>query len=136
MSVSHKKALAEGRSNSTTVDRYLYALNIPKKRPEGHHGDAQRRLADARTRMQTAVGVEKVLAAQEIRDIQAKLTQAKSTAKVDIKGLEAAFIRIAKTFGERRAIGYGAWRDAGVPPEVLRRAGVARTARLSAVARQ
>ena len=33
----------------------------------------------------------------------------------DVKSLEAEFIRIAKKFGENRGIGYGAWRDAGVP---------------------
>jgi hypothetical protein len=45
----------------------------------------------------------------------------------DIKSLEAAFVKIAKRFGENRGIGYGAWRDAGVPAVVLKKAGVART---------
>ena len=45
----------------------------------------------------------------------------------DIKSLEAAFVKIAKRFGENRGIGYGAWRDAGVPAVVLKQAGVART---------
>jgi hypothetical protein len=46
---------------------------------------------------------------------------------VDSKLLEADFVKIAKRFGEKRAIGYGAWRDAGVCAQVLERAGVART---------
>lgn len=46
---------------------------------------------------------------------------------VDSKLLEADFVKIAKRFGEKRAIGYGAWRDAGVCAQVLQRTGVART---------
>jgi hypothetical protein len=34
---------------------------------------------------------------------------------------------VAKKFGEKRGIGYGAWRDAGVPAQVLKKAGVRRT---------
>jgi hypothetical protein len=37
---------------------------------------------------------------------------------VDRKLLEADFVKIAKRFGEKRAIGYGAWRDAGVCAQV------------------
>ena len=40
---------------------------------------------------------------------------------VDMKSLEADFVKIAERFGEQRGIGYGAWRDAGVPAEVLKR---------------
>ena len=45
----------------------------------------------------------------------------------DAGRLEAAFVKIAKKFGDTRGIAYGAWRDAGVPTAVLKRAGIART---------
>ena len=45
-----------------------------------------------------------------------------------MKSLEAAFVKIARKFGQNRGITYGAWRDAGVPAVVLKKAGVARTA--------
>jgi hypothetical protein len=32
LSASHKQALAEGRTMSATVDRYLSAVNTPKRR--------------------------------------------------------------------------------------------------------
>ena len=32
LSASHKRALAEGRTMSATVDRYLTAVNTPKRR--------------------------------------------------------------------------------------------------------
>ena len=128
MSAAHKKALAEGRSMSLTVDRYLAVVNTPKRRGRKvSKATLEQRLASARTRAKAAIGIDKVLAAQDIRDLQAKIAQFESTTGADLKSLEAAFVKIAKKFGENRGIGYAAWRDAGVPAQVLRRAGVART---------
>ena len=113
---------------SATVDRYLAAVTTPKRRGRRvSMATLEQRLASARVRFKTASGVEKLLAAQEVRDLQAKLAQLQSTTQVDIKSLESAFVKTAKKFGENRGITYGAWRDAGVPAEVLKRAGVART---------
>jgi len=128
LSASHKKALTEGRTMSATVDRYLAAVNTPKRRGRKvTTATLEQRLANARVQVKTATGVEKVMAAQQVRDVQTKLTQAKAIGGVDIKTLEADFIKIAKRFGENKNIGYGAWRDAGVPSVVLKMAGVART---------
>jgi hypothetical protein len=113
---------------SATVDRYLAAVNTPSRRGRKvSRSTLEQRLESARSRFKSATGIDKLLAAQEIRDLQAKLSQLRSTAGVDVKGLEVAFVKIAKKFGENRGIGYGAWRDAGVPAQVLKRAGVART---------
>ncbi len=126
MSSAHKQALSEGRALSATVDRYLAAVNTPQRRGRKvSKATLEQRLADARVQAKTAVGVERVLAAQAVRDLQAKLTQLNSG--VDIKSLEANFVKIAKKFSENRGIGYGAWRDAGVPAQVLKRAGITRT---------
>ena len=128
LSASHKRALAEGRTMSATVDRYLSAVNTPKRRGRKVSKAALvARLAEARTRAKSAGGVEKVLAAQEVRDLQTRIANMESAGSSDIKSLEAAFVKIAKQFGENRGIGYGAWRDAGVPAVVLKKAGVART---------
>ena len=45
----------------------------------------------------------------------------------DIKAWQGASIKVAKRFEDNRGITYAAWRDAGVPADVLKRAGVART---------
>lgn len=128
MSAAHKKALAEGRAMSATVDRYLAAVNTPKRRGRKvSKASLMERLSDARTRQKKTTGVERVLAAQEARNLHAKLAQLRSAGDVDTKGLEVEFVRVAKKFGENRGIRYGAWRDAGVPAEVLKRAGIART---------
>jgi hypothetical protein len=128
LSPAHKRALAEGRTLSATVDRYLSSVNTPKRRGRKVPKAAlQRRLADARTRFDTAIGVEKVLAAQEIRDLQARIAAIDAAGGEDHAALEAQFVKIAKQFGENRGIGYGAWREAGVPASVLKRARIART---------
>ena len=87
----------------------------------------EQRLNAARTHVKSASGLEKLKAAQEVRDVQAKLAQAKTTIGVDLKSLEADFVKVAKKFSEKRGVGYGAWRDAGVSAVVLNKAGVART---------
>lgn len=126
MTSAHKRALSEGRAMSATVDRYLAAVNTPKRRGRKvSKATLEQRLAQARIDAKTAVGVERVLAAQAVRDLQSKLAQLNSS--VDLKALEASFVKIAKSFSENRGVGYGAWRDAGVPPQVLKRAGITRT---------
>jgi len=128
LSPSHKKALAQGRTNASIVDHYLAAINAPKKRGRKVAIPVmERRLADAQNRVKAATGVEKLFAAQAIRDLEAKLARARATNPTDVKALESAFVKVAKTFGENRGISYGAWRESGVPTEVLKRAGIART---------
>jgi hypothetical protein len=67
------------------------------------------------------------LAAREIRDLQARLAQVSSATTADLNGLESAFVKVARTFSEKRGIRWSAWRDAGVPGDVLSKAGIART---------
>src|SRR5438552_5513385 len=74
LSAAHKRALAEGRTMSATVDRYLSAVNTPKRRGRKVSKAAlQQRLGDARVKAKTATGVERVLAAQEVRDLQSRI---------------------------------------------------------------
>ena len=127
LSSAHKHALAEGRALSAIVDRYLNALNTPKRRgPKVSTARLEQRLADAQTSLQTATGVARAYAAQEVRDMRAKIAEQSSAAGVDVAKVEAEFVKVAKSFGERRGITYGAWRDAGVPAAVLKRAGITR----------
>jgi hypothetical protein len=128
MSNAHKAALAEGRQVSAIVDRYLSALHVPKQRGRKVSlASLQQRLAAAEAKLKHASGVARLTAAQEVRDLKSRLSSVASSGAQDIKSLEAAFVRVAKKFGEKRGIGYGAWRDAGVPAQVLKRAGVRRT---------
>jgi hypothetical protein len=128
LSAAHKRALAEGRTLSATVDRYLSAVSTPKRRGRKvSKASLEQRLVSARARFKATAGVDKVLAAQEIRDLQVKIAELQSTTTVDVKGLEASFVKAAKKFSENRNVSYGAWRDADVPARVLKRAGIARS---------
>jgi hypothetical protein len=113
---------------SATVDRYLDAVNTPKRRGRRlSTATLAQRLAAAKAGVKSARGVDRVMAAQAVRDLEKRIAQLNATGAVDIRALEAAFVRVAKKFSQNRGIGYGAWRDAGVPASVLQRAGVART---------
>lgn len=129
MTKAHKEALAEGRRLSAIVDRYLTSTNTPGKRGRKITKASQEaRLRAARIEVKAATGIGKLLAAQTIRDCEARLTaigaaQNGSSPKV----LEAEFVKIAAQFGAARNISYSAWRTAGVPAAVLKKAGIART---------
>ncbi|MGO9874117.1 MAG: hypothetical protein ACLPVY_09985 [Acidimicrobiia bacterium] len=128
MSPAHKKALAEGRTTSATIDRYLSALNTPKTRGRKvSTAQLRSRLQAAEERGRTAIGLERVLAHQQARDLRARLSSAGEHTATDVKSLEREFCKVAKGFSERRGIRYGSWRDAGVPADVLQRAGIPRT---------
>src|SRR5690242_9967772 len=88
LSASHKRALAEGRTMSATVDRYLSAVNTPKRRGRKvSKASLQQRLAAARAKTRSATGVDKVLAAQEVRDLQGRLAALESSGGADLKSL-------------------------------------------------
>ena len=128
LSSAHKQALADGRTMSAIVDRYLSAVNTPRRRGRKVSKAAlESRLASARAKTKLASGVDKVLAAQEIRDLETRIAKMSGASNGDTRSLEVAFVKIAKKFGDNRGIAYGAWRDAGVPAAVLKRAGIART---------
>ena len=128
LSSAHKNALAAGRTESAVVNRYLSALNTPKKRGRKVSAATLRaRLQSAETRARAALGVDRLLAHQEARDLRARIAADARSAATDLKALERDFERVAKSFSERRGIRYGSWRDAGVPAPVLKRAGIPRT---------
>lgn len=46
---------------------------------------------------------------------------------MDLRGLEADFVKVARAYGEAKGIEYGTWRKVGVPIPTLKRAGITRT---------
>jgi hypothetical protein len=126
MSDAHKEALAEGREQGRAVRRYLEALEANKPRrgrkrtPEG----IQRRLTAIEERLASADALSRLHLAQERMDLEAEL--AASSDGVDIAALEAAFVKAAGPYSQRKGIGYEAWRAAGVEPRVLKSAGISR----------
>ena len=46
---------------------------------------------------------------------------------VDLAGVEKGFIGAAKDYGQRKGISYATWREVGVTPAVLKKAGISRS---------
>ena len=126
MSDTHKAALAEGRDQGRAVRRYLEALEAHKPRrgrkrtPES----MEKRLTAIEEKLSQADPLTRLQLVQERMDLQRQLEAADST--VDMQALEDEFVKAAPDYSRRKGITYAAWREAGVDPAVLRRAGIRR----------
>ncbi|HSH58068.1 MAG TPA: hypothetical protein VK988_00180 [Acidimicrobiales bacterium] len=126
MTQEHKDALAQGRDQGRAVRRYLDALEAhrPKRGRKRTPESIQKRLDDIESRLEAADPLTRLQLRQERRDLQSEL-EAKSNG-VDLVQLEEDFVQAAKAYGERKGITYATWREQGVDPGVLRRAGIRR----------
>ncbi len=126
MSADHKKALAVGREQGRAVRRYLEALEAhrPKRGRKRTPESIQKRLADIESRLETADPLTRLQLVQERMNLQNELAAKSET--VDLAALEEDFVAAARAYGERKGITYGAWREAGVDPSVLKKAGIRR----------
>ena len=128
MSVEHKAALAEGRNQGRSVRRYLEALDAHKpKRGRKRTADSMRKRLDRiDVELANADPLKRLQLIQERLDLKDEL--AASGEKVDLTGLEAEFVAAAAAYSTRKGISYAAWRELGVEPGVLKRAGISRSA--------
>ena len=126
MTKAHKQALAAGRAEGKIVRDYLEALKRtkPKRGRKRTPESIKRRLNTIKNEFENADAVTQLKYAQERLDLAIEL--AELTAKVDVGPLEKSFVKIAKGYGERNGITYTAWREIGVDPSVLKRAGITR----------
>ena len=126
MTSAHKRALAEGRELGRAVRNYLDALdqNRPKRGRKRTAESIKRRLDAISKQIADAPPIQRLQLVQERMDLKAELDQLGG--KVDLSSLEREFAKVAKAYSERKGISYAAWREAGVPAEVLKRAGISR----------
>lgn len=126
MTQEHKEALALGREQGRAVRRYLEALDAhrPKRGRKRTPESIQKRLDDIEGRIEAADPLTRLQLTQERMNLHAELA-AKSDG-VDLQELEDEFVQSAKDYGDRKGITYAAWREAGVPASVLKRAGIRR----------
>ena len=126
MSDSHKAALAEGREQGRAVRRYLEALEAhkPKRGRKRTPDSVKRRLDSIDERLAEADPLTRLHLVQERMDLENEL--ASTEGSVDLAALEEEFVASAAPYGRRKGITYAAWRQLGVDPAVLRRAGIRR----------
>ena len=127
MTDEHKAALAEGRTQGRAVRNYLDALEATKpKRGRKRTADSiKKRLGAIETELEGNDPLKALNLRQERRNLHAEL--AGMDEQVDLAEVEMAFVAAAKDYGARRGISYDVWREAGVPPEVLTKAGISRS---------
>jgi hypothetical protein len=127
MSDSHKEALAEGRNHARIVGRYLEALeaNKPKRGRKRTTDSVKKRLDTVAEELENATGLARLNLLQERRDLEVELATMQAGTP-DLSGLEKDFVKVAKAYSAKKRISYGAWREFGVPPETLKKAGITR----------
>lgn len=124
MSPEHKVSLAAGRTMAAAVSRYLEMLSTA----EHHRGQTvtpegiEKRLVDIEGRLSSATPLKRLQLFQQREDAKHELATLADTERM--KKAEHDFISVAKEYGQRKGIGYRAWRAAGVPADVLKDAGI------------
>jgi hypothetical protein len=126
MTRAHKQALARGRDDSRAVSRYLEALEADRPRPGRQRTiqSMQAQLRQAETDLRQARGLDRLLLLQQRTDLRAAL--ARRNGKIDLAAAEREFVKAARGYSGRKGIVYATWREAGVPPAVLAKAGISR----------
>jgi len=127
MTEEHKAALAEGRAHGRTVRNYLEALEAhrPKRGRKRTPDSIKKRLDTIAVSLSGSDALARVSLIQERLDLTAEL-EAMSAPAVDIGELEKGFVEVAAAYSRRRGISHAAWREAGLDPAVLKKAGITR----------
>jgi hypothetical protein len=126
LSSEHKDALAAGRRQGYAVRRYLVALeqNKPRRGRQVSVDSLRQRLDDVEAKIADADALQRVHLIQERRDLERRIASRSTETGDDLQSLEEAFIEVAAEYGERKGIDYATWREAGVPADVLQKAGI------------
>lgn len=128
MSAEHKEALAKGRAESRAIKAYLKALKQRKPGRRVTRESLEAKLARLDEKIAASTDpLEEVGLRQEKLDVEARLASLQDGG--NLEELEAGFIEHAKSYSERKGITYTAWRQAGVPAAVLKKAGIPQTRR-------
>jgi len=127
MTADHKAKLAQGRNEARIVSKYLDALAAGKGKRGRKRTPESISMVIVRIdkEMASAAPIRRLELTQKRTDLVAERQRLLS--RVDLSSLEKDFTKIAKSYAARNAIGYGAFRELGVPAEVLKRAGVSRS---------
>lgn len=124
MTDAHKAALAKGRTESQAVRLYLEALraNKPVRGRKRTPESIGKRLAAIDGERAGADAVKELRLVQERLNLEAELATMGNV--VDTSALEAEFVKVAKSYGQRTGVSLAAWRAVGVPAAVLAAAGI------------
>lgn len=125
---AHKAAMSVGRAEGKIVREYLETLRKtkPKRGRKRTPDSINSRLDKINQELASANPLDELKLIQERRDLEAELKALSS--QDDLSELEDQFAKVAKSYGDRKGISYGSWREVGVSAAVLKRAGITRGA--------
>ncbi len=126
MSDEHKKALAQGRLEARSIKAYLDVIGNRKRGRPITPESLKRRIKDLETRIAAENSPLKAVELRQAR-LDAERRLAATERKVDLAALEAGFVAHVVAYSSRKGISYAAWREAGVPAAILRKARLPRT---------
>jgi hypothetical protein len=128
MSDAHKEALAQGRLEARAIKAYLKAIQNRKPGRPVTRESLDGRLARIDTKLNAeADPLKRVDLLQSRLEIEDALGDMEEGARPE--DFEAGFVTHAADYSSRKGITYTAWRQIGVPAQVLRKAGIAETRR-------
>jgi len=126
MTDAHKKALAHGRELGRAVRDYLEYLEWSKPTRGRKRDTSPERLAEVDAQIaETNSPLERLLLIQLRKDLEAAADTEDDPAEAE--RLRKAFVKAARPYSKSKGITYSAWREAGVPADVLRDAGITRS---------
>ncbi len=125
MSDEHKAALAQGRLEARSIKAYLSALGGRKRGRPVTRESLTARIEQLESQIAAELNPLKALDLRQAR-LEAERRLAGFEDTVDLDALEAAFVAHAAAYSGRKGVSYAAWREAGVPAAVLKKAGVPR----------
>lgn len=129
MTNEHKAALAQGREESRLVKAYLEVLEstAPKKRGRKRTAEGiAKRLQAIDKALPEASVLNRLQLLQEKANLEQEAAASGSANQGDINAARKGFVKVAKSYSERKGIGYATWRAAGVDAATLKEAGISR----------
>lgn len=125
MSAEHKEALAQGRAEARAIRTYLDALGSRKPGRPVTRETLRAKIDRLDEKIRTEGNPLKAVEHRQAR-LDAEQALAELEDPVDLEALEKGFVAAAPGYSERKGISYTAWREAGVPAAVLKKAGIKR----------
>ena len=106
---------------------YLEALepNRPRRGRQRTPDSIKKRLATIESQLPERPPLQR-LAARPGASATSRASSSDSSATVDLSGLEAEFVKVAKPTASARASPTPTWRELGVAADVLKKAGISR----------
>lgn len=128
MSQEHKDALAQGRLEARSIKSYLRALDSRRPGRPVTKESLDKRLERVNAKLgDESDPLKRIDLLQSKVDIETALASVEDGANVE--ELAATFVTHARSYSDRKGISYTAWRQFGVPADVLRKAGIQETRR-------